>query len=236
MRESDVALDVARKMGALLAGAGHTAMLSRDSDTAVTIPQRWRHANAWGADAYVSVHVNGHGNPHANGYETFISAAKPQDRALAETVHGAYIRGVKLRDRGVKLDTQTQHAGGLGVLRESSMPAILAELGFVTAASHQYQDVAVLRYFREKMAAALVQGLLLHHGGRRPGGIAAGAAGSAPQPALDISFSGETRSIRGYIKDGEAWVRLTDIAGALGHAATWDEQRRAVSVDPIARA
>jgi hypothetical protein len=62
-----------------------------------------------------------------------------------------------LTNHGVKPDTQT-HVGSLGVLRFSSMPAILVELAFIDSPLHN-PDVAILRDRRPDMARALADGV-----------------------------------------------------------------------------
>jgi len=156
MRESDIALEVSKRFGIMLICAGVEVMYSRTED--ISPAQRWQAANTWGADLYVSVHCNGFTADTANGYETFFAATKPQDRAFAECVHSAFIAATSLRDRGVKLDGQSQHSGGLSVLRRSAMPAVLVELAFITA-NPNLLDITVLRDRRPLMAEALASGV-----------------------------------------------------------------------------
>ncbi|MCL2577988.1 MAG: N-acetylmuramoyl-L-alanine amidase [Defluviitaleaceae bacterium] len=156
MRESDVALDVSKRFGEILTRAGIEVMYSRTQD--ISPEQRWQAANAWGADLYVSIHCNGFALDTANGYETFFAATKPADRGFANCIHTEFIKATGLRDRGVKVDSQSQHSGGLSVLRHSTMPAVLVELAFITAAAHSI-DITVLRDRRPLMAEALANGV-----------------------------------------------------------------------------
>lgn len=159
MRESEIVLDVSKRLGNILEKTGLEIRCSREHDIFVDINSRWRSANSWGADLFISIHVNGFRLKTANGYETFISATKPDDRIFAQNVHDVFIAATGLRDRGVKIDNQSQHTGGLGVLRWSNMPAILVELAFVTAEPTSL-DVITLRNRRQEMAEALAEGVL----------------------------------------------------------------------------
>jgi len=155
MRESDITLEVSKNLADLLKLAGLEVRLSRTEDRIVPLNDRWQAANAWGADYFISIHVNA---GRGTGSETFIAATKPQDRAFATAINDVYAKTMSLRNRGVKLDTEAA-VGSLGVLRLSHMPAILVELGFIDSPANN-PDVDMLRNKRPEMAAALANGLL----------------------------------------------------------------------------
>ena len=208
MRESDIVLDVAKRFGCILAAQGFEVRQSRTTDVAATINERWRAANAWGADLYISIHANGFHLTTANGYETFIAATKPSDRDFAQVVHNALIAATGLRDRGVKVDSQSQHSGGLGVLRHSAMPAILVELAFVTAAPNSL-DVATLREKRQLMAQALADGVMKYLG------VATDNPHPQPQPkpkSFPIQPANVQRMVDlGVIRSPEYWLEMDGI-------------------------
>lgn len=51
---------------------------------------------------------------------------------------------------------------------------------------------------------------------------------SAPPavPTVSLDILGDVKEIRGYIANGATFVRLLDIAEALGYTAAWDDDRR----------
>lgn len=120
-------------------------------------------ANNWGADLLLSVHCNAFSQESANGYETFFAATKPQDRNAATIIHNIFVTETGLRDRGVKLDGQSQHSGGLGILRNARMTAVLVELAFITANPNSL-DVTFLRDKRQEMASILAKGVYAYFG------------------------------------------------------------------------
>lgn len=106
--------------------------MSRYVDLSLSISDRWRQANAFKADIFISVHTNADpdddslGSPEAKGEEIWIYQNSKQGRILAETMkdhvdHFFPTQGF----RGIK---ETTH---LGVLRHTAMPAILLEVGFI---------------------------------------------------------------------------------------------------------
>jgi len=154
MREADIVMDVSRKLGDLLGSSGFDIRLSRPQDSFLTIDERWRKANDWSADYFISIHANAGGG---TGSETFIHAGKPQDRSFAQVINDTYAQEMGLRNRGVKLDSTTRH-GSLGVLRFSKMPALLIELGFIDSPRNN-PDIEMLKSKRQEMATALAKGV-----------------------------------------------------------------------------
>ncbi|MCL2702398.1 MAG: N-acetylmuramoyl-L-alanine amidase [Defluviitaleaceae bacterium] len=160
MREQDITFEVSFLLGEILK-SNFDIRLSRPTletnlgtDTNSSINVRWQMANEWGADYFISVHVNAGGG---TGAETFIAATKPDDRAFALAVNDTYAAAMNLRNRGVKLDTES-NAGSLSVLRHTDMPAIMIELAFIDSPP-QNPDVQILRDRRADMAAALAKGI-----------------------------------------------------------------------------
>lgn len=98
--------------------------MSRTGDSYPTLSDRTNEANTWGADLFVSIHVNAGGG---DGYETFINTSTPNStEKFAEVMHRELMRDVYagFPDRGIK-------RGDLHVLRESNMDAILTENLFI---------------------------------------------------------------------------------------------------------
>lgn len=102
-------------------------MLSRDKDVTVSLYTRTNQANKWGADAYVSVHVNS-ATASATGFETYIHPiTEAKTKALQNMLHYEILDQIKndgIRDRGKK-------QANFHVLRESDMSAILTENLFI---------------------------------------------------------------------------------------------------------
>ena len=69
--EREVTLDLAKRVGALLAGRGLKVYYTRDSDMWVPLEDRSRKANELKADLFISIHVNASPNTNASGFETY---------------------------------------------------------------------------------------------------------------------------------------------------------------------
>lgn len=99
-------------------------------DPAVDTPLQVRTdlANKERADFYISIHANADGSmwSSAGGIETFHYVQVDEESVHAATIIQAHlIEGTALRDRGVK-------AADFHVLRETHMPAVLVECGFMS--------------------------------------------------------------------------------------------------------
>lgn len=135
MQEKVIVLDVSTRFKALLdadtadtAGGGSwTALMTRSDDTFVSLAGRAAYANNQGADRFMSIHSNAFGDASANGTETFSYTANGQGAALRNLVQEEMIAAWGLTNRGNK-------TASFAVLRETSMPAELHELAFITNA------------------------------------------------------------------------------------------------------
>ncbi|UZJ77752.1 N-acetylmuramoyl-L-alanine amidase [Fictibacillus sp. KU28468] len=96
--------------------------MSRTSDEFVSLDERTDAANNWDADYFLAIHINAGGG---TGFESYIYPGTSAPTTTYRTnIHDAVIDLVDFRDRGKK--TANFH-----VLRESNMPAVLTENGFI---------------------------------------------------------------------------------------------------------
>lgn len=105
--------------------------------TDIPLKTRTDHANAWKADVYLSFHHNANTGVWGDwgGVETYICegiVTKAKDLALL--IQPKLVRAMGLRDRGVRKKN-------LHVLRETKMPAVLIEGGFMDSRT----DIQALR-------------------------------------------------------------------------------------------
>ena len=126
--------------------------------TDVPLKTRTDQANEWNADVYVAVHHNANTGVWGNwtGVETYVMdslTVSPESVALAQLVQPMIAKAMGLRDRGVK-------KANFHVLRETKMPAILTEGGFMDSVV----DIKALRS-KERLKAqgeALASALAAH--------------------------------------------------------------------------
>lgn len=104
----------------------------------ISLTARTNAANAWNANVLVSIHHNANAGKWGShgGVETFVQAntASSTSKSIAKLVHSNIVKAMGLRDRGVK-------SANLHMTRESRMPAILTEGGFMDSTT----DIFALR-------------------------------------------------------------------------------------------
>ena len=83
LREKDMALELARKLRALLEKAGIRVIMTRERDNFVPLPGRTEIANKAGADLFVSVHINASRTRSLRGFECYYLSNATDDSARA---------------------------------------------------------------------------------------------------------------------------------------------------------
>ena len=184
LQEKELVLDIVARLGQLLEDRlGAEVVYTREDDTYISLEKRTELANLSQADLFVSVHANYSDLTSAQGIETYytntyssvrartrVAASAPLDvdwtnvdirekvlqskrlasdiqRALYHTLSG---NNPTLRNRGVKKASYV-------VLTGTTMPAVLAEVSFVSSPS----DEAHLRRpaYRQQIAEAIFKGV-----------------------------------------------------------------------------
>jgi len=128
--EAKINMDVCYLLKAELVDAGHEVVLTRYENIEDDgLLFRSQIANEAGADIFISIHCNSASNCGANGTETYYLTEDScnESKALAKEVNNHIVQAIKTRNRGIK-------TANFSVLRETAMPAILVELGFISNA------------------------------------------------------------------------------------------------------
>ena len=107
-------------------------ILTRSTDTYLTLSERANIANRAKVDLFVSMHENSAANKSATGYEDYISTnAQVTTTVARRAFHNVVVQFLEkknIRSRGMK-------AASFQVLRQTTMPAILVEHLFISNAS-----------------------------------------------------------------------------------------------------
>lgn len=126
IRENEFNRAVVNYLDIELRRCGIGTLLVAPTDTDTPLSTRTSLANSNNADIYVSIHYNAYDNAF-NGYDPEgleIHIYPGTNRRLAECVLKYLIQGTAQKNRGIK-------ESDFFVLRETSMPAILTENGFM---------------------------------------------------------------------------------------------------------
>ena len=166
--EKSLTLAIQSRVKAKLEAEGYQVVTTRTSDTYVDLTDRSHAANASESDIFVSIHINASGSSAAQGIETYYyqpyaeypsrinatyhanSTRLSMSDTLANAIQSSLINATGAQNQGVKRQT-------FAVLRETTAPAVLLELGFLS----NPQEAARLNTsaYQETLANAIVAGI-----------------------------------------------------------------------------
>ncbi|HLK16810.1 MAG TPA: N-acetylmuramoyl-L-alanine amidase, partial [Fimbriimonadaceae bacterium] len=162
LAEKDITLSVAKMLGADLADQGATVIMTRQSDVFIPLEERAAIANRNHADLFLCVHVNSNGgDTRTSGSITFYHNSDPVSSTLADCIERQLPTASGIPGIGIWSDTKI-YDRGFSVLRNTHMPAVLMELGFINNA-HDRPRLA-REDIHEAMAAAIVRGVRVYLG------------------------------------------------------------------------
>ena len=139
--EKHLALDTATRLESRLKNLGYRTVMTRNSDYFITLPQRVAIGNSYKNAIFVCIHYNYTWKQDVNGTETYYYSAPGQQ--LAQYVQSSLVRETHTQDRSAKF-------ARFYVLRNSALPAILVEGGFVSNPDERTNMKSA--WFREAIA------------------------------------------------------------------------------------
>jgi N-acetylmuramoyl-L-alanine amidase len=153
IRETDIVLEVSKLVKKLLSEKGVKVNLTRKNEVDLDLPPRVSFANRMDADIFVSIHANASRGKRRdiNGLETFYFKGW-RGRLLAKRIQKHILRvSPGSPDRGVK-------QGRFYVIKNTNMPAVLVEIGFLTGRldARRLEKAA----HRKRIAYAISKGIL----------------------------------------------------------------------------
>lgn len=162
LREQDINYQVGIRLAALLnSNPNFEARVSRPTpttqlgtSTTTSLQARVNGANNWPADFFISLHCNASEITTASGSEAFVYSTNSPAYTMAVRILEGLHNSTGLANRGV---TATTH---LYVLRSTSMPAVLVEMGYLTNPN----DAQKLSTDPESFARGIYNGILAYYG------------------------------------------------------------------------
>lgn len=150
--EKDINLAIALKVRDYLSEQdGIVISMTREDDSFLALTERAELANKKEADLYVSIHANALDDESYSGLFTFYHSDKRSSKKPAELIQRAASEATGATDRGVRSENYV-------VLRETEMPAVLVETGFMTCP----EELALLidAEYQSRMARGITNGIL----------------------------------------------------------------------------
>jgi len=156
VQEKNLNLKTALMVDRMLRKLGYETILTRGDDFAVPLDLRANLANSNRATLFVSIHYNAASSVRAEGVEVFYYndekdvKRREESKRLANLVLDNITNNVEIKSRGVK-------KGNLAVIRETKMPAVLIEGGFVT--NDKELSKLVTPEFQRRLAFGIVKAI-----------------------------------------------------------------------------
>jgi len=166
-KEKEVNLDIAKRVARILEAQGAKVVMARSGDSDVGLYERTDKANKAKADVFVSIHMNANNDKSIGGTSTYIysgtgdsreTARIQESNRLARYVQAELVKALGLRDIGIR-------DANFAVLRTANMPAILAEVAFISNAAEE--KMMRTDDFRNKVAEAIARGIGLYFAEKR---------------------------------------------------------------------
>ncbi len=153
--EKIVNLKTSEYVAALLKKSGYEVQMTRKKDVFVSLADRVDMANRSKASLMVSIHFNAAQSKEAEGLEIFyyrdpIQQRKTSSKNLADAVMQKILDMTKAKSRGVK-------SGNFCVIRDTTIPAILVEGGFLTN-ERELEKIRQDQYLKN-LAQGIVDGI-----------------------------------------------------------------------------
>lgn len=155
-QEKSLNMATAQFVKSYLQQLGYRVVLTREEDKFVSLDKRALMANEQKPALFVSIHYNSAPSAEAQGIEVFYYQSlngkqrTAKSKKLAQAILAEALLQTGAKSRGVK-------QGNFAVIRETNMPAVLIEGGFVTneAEMLKLKDPAYLK----KLAWGIVKGI-----------------------------------------------------------------------------
>ena len=150
IKESDITLNVALRLEAILKQKGYKVYMTRRSDQTVSLQERVDIAEGKDEDVFVSIHVNSSENTSPVGTETHYyhqysyNLAKCIQAEVAKIVNESPNRGL-IKSR-------------FYVINHTTKPAVLVEIGFISNEKERMQLVSADR--QQRTAKAIAEGVM----------------------------------------------------------------------------
>lgn len=185
IRENEFNKAVAYYLDQELKACGFKTLLVAPTDEDTPLSTRTNRANAAKADIYVSIHYNAGGG---SGVETYHYPSSAKGRKLAQCIHEYVIQGTPQKNRGIK--TANFH-----VLRETKMPAVLIEYGFMDDPSLKEARLMLNKDFQKECARETAQGICKYFGVPYKGSTTTTQTPQSKPPMYDIYLDDSTKDL-----------------------------------------
>lgn len=164
--EKDINLAIVQRLCEILESRGYSVILTREGDSGLQdesagtiremkisdMHRRREIIEKSGADLFVSIHMNSFGDPSVSGLHVFYDKAHPAGEEIAKRIQDK-IGAVT----GAKVHTVKTADDSLFLMKNSPVPAILVECGFLS--NPEEEQKLITEEYQSKIAWAIAEAL-----------------------------------------------------------------------------
>lgn len=172
--EKDINLEVSKRLATILGQMGAAVILTRDTDIDLSdssasgwrgkkrqdLSRRVGMANDRNADLYISIHCNAYPGKKEHGAQVFSQPKSLESKVLAEAIQK---KMTSLLGNTTRKAKQVDYFA----LRETKMPAVIVEIGFITNPTEDklLQDPL----YQSKVAYSIAAGVIQYYAAEKEG-------------------------------------------------------------------
>lgn len=225
LKEQDITFQVGEKLSSLLKNAGFEVVMSRNkitdnvgTSTSSSLNTRASLANKSKADLFISLHCDSSTSSNAKGSHICIYKKDSNAEKFANKIN-TYLLNLGLNGRSNLIVERPE----LAVLKLTSMPAILIEMGFIS----NKRDSDIQKNKQDELANAIFMGVCDYLG------ISYSKKDETTAPSSIesvIKIDGQVININSKNIDGSVYVPIRKFCESLGYSVNWDNTTKEVNV------
>lgn len=151
--EAEAVLSISMIASAFLRSKGVEVKETRPTMEFVSLERRCKISNDWGADCFVSIHLNASTDKSPEGVEVFkYQPSSSKTESLARNTLEKLAEATGAKNRGIKDGSK------LFVLKHTNAPAVLVECGFIS--NDRERELLFTPAYQVKIAVAISEGIL----------------------------------------------------------------------------
>ncbi len=220
MHENEFNSAVVNMLDELLRNNGFNTLLVAPTDKDTPLSERTEAANKNNADFYMSVHADAYTGEwnDANGISIFHYPESTEGKKAASIIYEYALQGTKLRGRGIK-------TAEFYVLRNTTMPAVLIECGFM---DNKREAKLLMSYaYRNECAIEICKGICEYFGVK----FKPLEDDSMDINDINVNILGNATTIKGIFIDDKNYVSIRELLEKMGYTVNWDKDNETVTVD-----
>lgn len=157
VKEKDLNLDIANRLNKLLINEGIKTYMTRESDTYIDLYSRSGLANKVNADLLVSVHNNAGSSKYSGSMALYYPSSSKTKGNLSSVEFANIVQRNMVQSLGTT-NLGIVSRPNLAVLRTANMPAVIAEIGYMT--NSRELNMLKTAAYKQKAAEALKKAVI----------------------------------------------------------------------------